>query len=262
LPIITIPTTAATGSEANTNAVITNWETHEKCPLINKKLIPKVAICDPELQTSIPPKTTADGCVDIISHGFESYFNGDDDCTVQDRITEGLYNVVFEWGPVAYRNGTNVRARQELMYASTLILSGLANSGRGGAWPMHTIEHAISGHYDIPHGRGLAIVIPRYLRFIIDTIPHRLAQFGRNCFNLAETDEKSMAAAAVVQLVEWFDKIGENITLRDVGIGDEKFEAMTDDILRNFGTDGVFDNIVPLDRDSLMTIFAMCLEPN
>lgn len=262
LPIITVPMTAATGSEANAAAVITNWETNEKCALIDPKLVPVVAICDPVLHTTVSAETTADGAVDILSHGIESYFNGHDDCSVQDRITEGLFNVVFEWAPEAYANGKNIRARRELQYASTLMLMGIANNGRSGAWPLHAMEHALSGHYDIPHGRGLAILIPRYLRYIIDTIPHRLAQFGQNCMAIEDADDMSMAEASLESLVDWLSDLGLDITLGDVGITNEKFEVMADDILRNNTEDGVFANIVPLDKKALIEIFELCLQPN
>lgn len=261
-PIITMPMTAATGSEANGAAVISNWETREKCAVINHHLIPRVALCDPRLHASVPAETTADGCVDILSHGIESYFNGDADCGVQDRITEALFNIVFEWGPVAVRDGANLRARRELMYASTLMLNGLANSGRGGAWPNHDIEHALSGHYDIAHGRGLAIIIPRYLRLVADTIPHRLAQFGARCLGVPSGDERTMAAEALDRFVTWLEGIGRDITLADVGIDDRKFGQMADDILRNNADGAVYHNIVPLDRATLIGLLQACQRPN
>jgi alcohol dehydrogenase YqhD (iron-dependent ADH family) len=261
-PIITVPMTAATGSEANGAAVISNWETREKCAVIHSMLIPRVAICDPALHVSVPADTTADGCVDILSHGFESYFNGDSDCGVQDRITEALFNIVFEWGPVAVRDGANLRARRELMYASTLMLNGLANSGRGGAWPNHDIEHALSGHYDIAHGRGLAIILPRYLRHVADAIPHRLAQFGRRCLGVPEADERNMAEQALGRFVDWLAGIGRDLTLGDVGIGPEKFGIMADDILRNNARGPVYENIVPLDRQAFIDLFHACARPN
>lgn len=263
LPIVAVPTTAATGSEADAGAVITNWETNEKSPLFSPLTIPTVAILDPELHLSLPPDVTADGSVDILSHYFESYLAGEDDCGVQDRITEGLMNVVFEWGPVAYADGGNLRARRELQYASTLALTGLPNGGRGGRWPMHAIEHALSGHYDIAHGRGLAIVIPRVMRFAHKAVPHRYAQLGARCLGVAEADqERPMASAAINAYVAWLDRIDRNLTLGDVGIGDEKFETMADDVLRNYGDGKNFEYVVDLDKDAIVRILRMCQKPN
>ena len=262
LPIVAVPTTAATGSEADNGAVISNWETNEKCVMGSPLTSPKVAILDAELHLSLPPDVTADGCVDILSHYFESYLHGEDDCGVQDRVTEGLMSVVFEWGPVAFENGRNLRARRELQYASTLALTGLPNGGRGGAWPMHAIEHALSGHYDIAHGRGLAIVIPRIMRYVREVIPHRLAQLGRRCFGLRERNELEMATAAIDSFVKWLDLIGEDLTLGDLGIGDEKFEVMAEDVIRNYGDGTTFSYVTPLDKNAIVEILKDCQKPN
>jgi alcohol dehydrogenase YqhD (iron-dependent ADH family) len=262
LPIIAVPTTAATGSEADSFAVITNRETNEKCSMSSGFAIPAVAILDPELHLSLPPDVTADGCVDILSHYLESYLSGEDDCSVQDRVTEGLMNVVFEWGPVAYREGGNLRARRELQYASTIALTGLPSNGRGGVWVMHDIEHALSGHYDIPHGLGLAIVIPRVMRFILDAVPHRLARFGVHCFALPDGESEAAAGAAIGAFVDWLALIDRDISLADVGIGDEKFELMAEDVIRNCTVDGRYDYVVDLGRAGIVEILRMCLEPN
>jgi alcohol dehydrogenase YqhD (iron-dependent ADH family) len=262
LPIITIPTTAATGSEANAAAVITNWESNEKCALVNPLLVPAKAICDPELHITLPASETANGAMDILSHGLESYLNGSDDATVQDRITEGLFNTVLEWGPVAFKDGNNVRARRELMFASTIMIIGLPNRGRSGPWPIHAMEHALSGHYDIPHGLGLAILFPRYMRFMMEAVPNRLAQLGKRCFGIADATELEMAGAAVVNLVEWLEKIGLNKTLNDVGINDEKFEQMADDVLRNYTAGSFHPAPIELDKKALVAIFEMCLTSN
>jgi alcohol dehydrogenase YqhD (iron-dependent ADH family) len=171
-------------------------------------------------------------------------------------------NVVFEWGPVAYRDGRNLRARRELQYASTLALCGVPNNGRGGRWPMHALEHALSGHYDIPHGRGLAIVIPRIMRFSYKAVPHRYAQLGERCFGITEGDVKRRAGDAISAFVNWLDGIGENLTLGDVGIGDEKFETMAEDVIRNYGDGKTYSYVVELDKAALVEILHMCREPN
>jgi alcohol dehydrogenase YqhD (iron-dependent ADH family) len=259
LPVIAVPTTPATGSEADSFAVISNWDTHEKWGINSDLTVPAVAILDPELHLSIPPDVTADGCVDILSHYLESYLSGDDDCSVQDRLTEAMMNVVFEWGPIAYRDGSNLRARRELQYAGALALTGLPSNGRGGNWPMHDIEHTLSAHYDIPHGRGLAIVIPRMMRFILDAVPNRLALFGRRCFGIDGMDEKAAAFAAVDAFVGWLAGIDRDLSLADLGIGKEKFKVMADDVIRNCAEGGRYDYVVTLDSDAIVEILRMCL---
>jgi alcohol dehydrogenase YqhD (iron-dependent ADH family) len=261
--IVAVPTTAATGSEANSEAVISNPGTHEKCVLGAPALAPHTAICDPELHLSIPREATADGCVDILSHCLESYLSGEGDCSVQDRLTEGVMNVVFQWGPAAVEDGANLHARRELQYASLLGISELIHAGRGGTWLMHNIEHALSGHYGIPHGRGMAIVIPRVMRKVfLEHSPGRLALLGRRCFGSAVDDVRAAAEAAIAAFVGWLGGIGRNLALGDVGIDREKFEAMAADVIRNDGDGRQYHSVVELDGAALVGILESCLEAN
>ena len=262
LPIVAVPTTAATGSEANCEAVITNRRAHEKCVLSSRLLFPRLAVCDPELHTTLPREATADGCVDILSHCLEGYLSGEGDCSPQDRLTEGLINVVLEWGPVAVADGRNLRARRELQYSGLLAVSDIAHAGRGGTWLMHNIEHALSGHYDIPHGRGMAVVVPRVMRFFEEFVPDRLAQLGERCFGLARGDVKETAGRATDALVRWLGRIGRDLTLGDVGIGDEKFETLAEDVIRNDGDGKLYRSVAPLDRGAIVEILRRCTEPN
>ena len=262
LPVVAVPTTAATGSEANCEAVITNWRAHEKCVLSSSLIFPRIAVCDPELHLTLPRDATADGCVDILSHCLEGYLSGEDDCSPQDRLTEGLINVVLEWGPVAVADGRNLRARRELQYAGLLAISDIAHAGRGGTWLMHNIEHALSGHYDIAHGRGMAVVVPRVMRFFEEFVPDRLARLGERCFDLACGGAKETAGRAVDALVRWLGLIGRNLTLGDVGIGDEKFETLAEDVIRNDGDGAFYHSVAPLDSGAIVEILRRCTEPN
>ncbi len=263
VPIIAIPTTAATGSEANGEAVISNPHTHEKCVLASPLVAPRVAVCDPELHLSIPREATADGCVDIISHCLESYLSGESDCALQDHLTEGVMNTVFEWGHVAVEDGGNLRARRELQYASLWGISDLIHGGRGGTWLMHNIEHAISGHYDIPHGRGMAIVIPRVMREVfLENVPKRLALLGNRCFDIRGGDVLETASRAIDAFVGWLGCIGRDLSLSDVGIGGDRFTAMAEDIVRNDGDGSHYQSVVKLDRSALVEILEACLQRN
>ena len=156
----------------------------------------------------------------------------------------------------------NLRARRELQYASTLALSGIPNNGRGGKWLMHAMEHALSGHYDIAHGRGLAVVIPRIMRYACKTVPHRYALLGERCFGITDGGEMEKAEAAISAFVRWLDGIGENLTLGDLDIGDEKFETIAEDIVRNYGDGRKFTYVMDVDREALIEIYRMCLEAN
>ncbi|WP_240688931.1 iron-containing alcohol dehydrogenase [Ammoniphilus sp. YIM 78166] len=236
LPIIAIPTLAATGSEANSGAVITNWETKEKSSISGPGLFPKAAILDPELTFSVPANYTADGAVDIFTHLYEGYLTGDEEAHVQDEITEGLMRTVIKYARQAIDSPQDYEARAQLLWTSTLALIGVAGAGRGGPFPVHQIEHTISAHFDISHGRGLAILTPAYFKHIVKPDrPQRLARLGRQVFGLTHKNLDEAAEAAIAAVEDWMKSIGAYDTLQNVGIPKESFQQMAEDTVRVSG---------------------------
>lgn len=262
LPIVTIPTIAATGSEVNSGAVITNEETREKAVIFGKPLYPVVAVIDPALTTTLPPGLTADGGVDILCHLLESYFTGNGESPIQDRITESIARVVIEETPKAVREGNNLAARSNLSWASTLALSGIPDAGRPGSFPLHGMEHSLSGHYDISHGRGLAILLPVLMEYTCTSRPERYAQLGERVFGLdlrGITPEEA-ALRTVQAMKEWLSGLGITPTLTAVGIDESRFEVMADDALRLYGRGKTFlDNPRPLYRQDIIALFRAAL---
>ncbi|MDH4100427.1 MAG: iron-containing alcohol dehydrogenase [Nitrospirota bacterium] len=262
LPIITVPTIAATGSEANSGAVITNEATKEKGVIFGKPLYPVTAVIDPALTASLPPNLTADGGVDILCHLLESYFTGNNESPIQDRITESIARVVIEETPKAVRNGGDLSARANLSWASTLALSGIPESGRMGSFPLHGIEHSLSGHYDISHGRGLAILLPVLMDYTCAKRPERYTQLGERVFGLdlsgATPEEGARQSIAVMR--QWLEGLGIELTLRSLGINEERFEQMANDALRLYGRGKDFlENPRPLYKDDIIAIFRAAL---
>lgn len=241
LPIVTIPTLAATGSETNNTAVITNWETGEKSAMSGPGLHPKAAILDPELTYSVSPAYTADGAVDIFTHLYEGYFSGDENANVQDEITEGLMRNVIAYGRKAMDYPEDYEARSHLQWTSSLALIGIANAGRGGGFPVHGMEHILSAHYDISHGRGLAILTPAYFEYIVKgEKPHRLARLGRKVFQIHEKDDQVVADATIKAVVDWFKELEAYGTLQQMGIEKEKLAFMAKESVRISGLDGQY----------------------
>lgn len=233
LPIVTIPTLAATGSEANGGAVITNWETKEKAGINGPALFPKVAILDPELTYTVPANYTADGAVDIFTHLYEGYVTGDEHANVQDEITEALMRNAVLFAKSAIDDPQNYEARAHLLWTSTLALVGIANAGRGGSFPVHAMEHTLSAHYDISHGRGLAILTPAYFATVIkQDRPQRLARLGRRVFDVTLEDDEQAAQAAIEAVVRWFKEIGTYDTLKNVGVKRSDLEMMAQETVR------------------------------
>ncbi|HRU39363.1 MAG TPA: iron-containing alcohol dehydrogenase, partial [Candidatus Goldiibacteriota bacterium] len=168
LPIMLIPTLAATGSEGNPAAVFTNTELNQKAAIYNPvKIQPKVSIVDPDTTLTVPKQQTAEGIIDIIMHVLEEYLSGEEDCELQDRITEGIVLTCVENGKRLAENLSDRQARANVSLASTVALQGLPNSGRAGAWVVHPLEHAITAYYDnVAHGSGIAALLPPYLRYL------------------------------------------------------------------------------------------------
>jgi alcohol dehydrogenase YqhD (iron-dependent ADH family) len=260
LPIVTVPTLAATGSEANGGAVITNWDTYEKSVFIHKLQYPRFSIVDPELTVTVNRDYTADGGIDIISHVIESYFSCTDYTPVQDRFSEGVIRTVMEHLPRAMNDGSDLEARTQLSWCSTVALSGMVNAGRVGGFPLHAMEHSLSGHYDISHGRGLSILMPHLMRYTAEVSPDKYAQFARNIF-LIDIDSMSVqdaAAAAVDKFEAWMKETGVYHRLSEVGIDSKKFDVMAEDTVRIYGNGkDHIPNARPLKKEDIVVIYEM-----
>ncbi|HHI02234.1 MAG TPA: iron-containing alcohol dehydrogenase, partial [candidate division Zixibacteria bacterium] len=263
LPIIEIPTLAATGSEGNCGGVFTNWETHEKAVLFHPILYPKVSIIDPELTLTVPENYTIDGGIDIICHVIEGFFTGVDKTPIQDRFALSIVRVVMDSLPQVIESPKDIDARSQLSWASTLALSGLINLGRGGSYPLHAIEHALSGYYDISHGRGLAILLPRLMEYSYSSRPEKYAMMARELFGINENskDENQMAKASVDGIIKFLKSVKCYLKLSDVGITDDsRFEQMADDTLKIYSADGKsLNNPKLLFKEDIIEVYRMSL---
>lgn len=256
LPILTIPTLAATGSEANSGSVLTHEETKEKGGMVGPALFPRVAIIDPELTYTVSPEYTADGAVDMFTHLYEAYLTGEEDARVQDHMTEGLIRAAVENGPIAVKEPQNYEARAALMWASTLALIGLPNAGRGGAFPVHAMEHTLSAFYDISHGRGLAVLTPAYFERVAADRPHRLARLGRNVFGIQEADDRAAAEQTIAAVVNWFQSMNVHVKLSDLGISRESLAEMAAEAVRVGGRGAGFIHATrQLDEKEVLAIY-------
>lgn len=261
LPIITVPTLAATGSEANSGGVFTNWDTKEKAGFFSPLVFPRLAIIDPELTVAVSPDYTGDGGIDIISHGLERYFSSSVLAPVQESFIEGIVRTVMTYLGRAMKNGGDLEARTHLSWASTVVLQGIVGAGKIGGFPLHAMEHALSGHYDISHGRGLAILFPALMRFTAEKYPEPYAQFAQRVF-FADIAGMSKAAAAekgIGLFEDWMESVNMRLRLSVVGISDEKLELMADDVLRVNGSNGVLANRRPMKRDDIISVYRASL---
>ncbi|HBI14548.1 MAG TPA: NADH-dependent alcohol dehydrogenase [Desulfobulbaceae bacterium] len=220
LPLTTVLTLAASGSEMNSGMVITRDDTREKFGFGSQQLFPKVSILDPEATFTVPPDYTAYGAVDAIAHVLEFYMTKEDQATpVQDRIMEGLIENAMESCDRCLADPRDFHGRADLMWTATLALNGLTGAGVGRAgFPMHMIEHSLSALYDVPHGAGLSVVIPGWLRWRARTDTARLEQLGGRIFGISGMDKASAAEETVVRLEQWFARVSSPIRLAQLGI--------------------------------------------
>jgi alcohol dehydrogenase YqhD (iron-dependent ADH family) len=233
LPIVTVPTLAATGSEMNGGAVITDEKTTVKSFVTAKCLYPHAAIVDPELTMSVPPDQTAFGICDLITHVTESYFNGVDGTPLQDRFAEGVILTAMEWGPIAVADGNDLEARAQVQWASVVALNGWVQVGTAAPYPVHMIEHSLSAHHDIAHGAGLAVVNPAWMRAAAQARPARFAQFAHRVFGLSlkHPEDAEAAREGINRFEAFLRSIGCPTRLSEVGIGDELLQRYAQDTL-------------------------------
>jgi alcohol dehydrogenase len=258
LPLGTILTLAATGSEMNAGGVITNWETKEKlgggaAPYT----FPKFSFCDPENTFTVPRDQTVYGICDMLMHSFEHYFHPTSNTPLQQHLIEAVIMTIIENAHAVLENPTDYDARETIMYCSTMALNGMISMGLQGDWASHAIEHEISAIYDIPHGGGLAIICPNWMEYVMDANPERFANLAVRVFkvNPDGKSQEELARLAVDKVREFFKSIGAPTRLADYGIGDEYLERMAEQAVR-FQPIG---NFKKLGKDDVLAILRQCL---
>lgn len=234
LPMTTVLTLAASASEMNSGMVITHDETKEKFGFGNRHLFPKTSILDPEATYTVPRDYTAYGAVDAIAHVLEYYMTTQDPAVpVQDRIMEGLIINAMDSCERCLKNPKDYNARADLMWTATLALNGLTGAGLGKVgFPMHMIEHSLSALYDIPHGAGLSIVIPGWLRWRAGHDAQKIGQLGRRIFNLEHSDIKTAAKMTINTVENWFSRVKSPIRLADCAIPEDAVPEIAENAVR------------------------------
>ena len=253
LPIVTILTLAATGSEMNSNAVISNPETNEKLGLGSKHLLPKASILDPVYTYTLPTIQTAAGTADIMSHVIEQYFSDNKDTYLQDRFSEGILKSCIKYCPIALAEPTNYEARANLMWASSMALNGLCEMGKTHEWSCHPIEHELSAFYDITHGVGLAIITPHWMRHILtEATVDKFVDYAVNVWDLPMKENKfELAEEGIKATADFFAKCGIPMNLGKLGIDDMLIDKMAAAVIKHQSLD---DAYVALNQEDVAKI--------
>lgn len=223
LPVTTVLTLAAAGSEMNSGMVITNDETKKKFGFGHRLLHPKTSILDPKVTFTVPPDYTAFGAIDAIAHVLEFYMTTrDPDTPVQDRLMEGLIKNAISSCERCLKNPLDYDGRASLMWTATLALNGLTAAGLGRVgFPMHMIEHSLSALYNVPHGAGLSVVIPGWLNWYRGHDKARIALLGRQIFpsnNLHPYTDAQVAERTITIFKNWFGKVDSPVSLEELDI--------------------------------------------
>ena len=258
LPIVTILTLSATGSEMDTGGVISNLETGDKLGRLAQPLLPRVSFLDPTLTYSVSRYQTACGAADIMSHIIEVYFNTQEDLFMLDCFMEGMLKTVVKFAPVALAEPENYEARANLMWTSSWAINGFINGGKRKAWSCHPMEHELSAVYDITHGLGLAILTPRWMEYCLDeTTVDKYVQYGVNVFGIDPKQEKMAIAKESIRLTAEFlyEKLGLQRTFTEVGIKREDFDLMAEKACRY----GDIKGFKTLTKEDVVRIFEMCI---
>ncbi len=215
LPLFTVLTLPATGSEMNAGCVITNEAAKQKYSAHSERLFPRVSILDPETTMTLPRAQVANGAVDAIAHIIEGYFTTTDrDAAVTDETVHALARAIIASTERILKDPSDYNARASMMWSATLALNGLATCGYGGMnFINHVIEHSLSALYDIAHGAGLAIVMPAWFRHHLETEgPARLEKFGAAVFGTAT------AEGTIKSFEDFFRRAGAPVRLSEANI--------------------------------------------
>ena len=217
----------------NAGSVITDWNTHIKTNYATDYMYPKFSILDPTYTYSLPKEQTVYGSIDILAHVFEQYFSAPDESNLSDDLSEAIIKNVIDNLEVAVNNPNDYIARSNLMWCSTMALNNIIGLGKVQDWNSHQIEHALSGIYDIPHGAGLAIVFPNWMKYVYKRAIGKFKRYAINIWNVDtnnKTDEQ-IALEGIEKTKEYFSKLGAPVTLKEVNIFEEDIDKITQTVI-------------------------------
>lgn len=259
LPVGVVLTIPAAGSEASKSSVLTNEDGWYKRGLNVEIIRPKFAIMNPELTFTLPPYQTVCGASDIMAHIMERYFTYTPHVDLTDRLCEGTLKTVIKNLPIVLEQPDNYDARAEIMWASTIAHNDLLSTGRVGDWASHGIEHELSGIYDVPHGAGLAVVFPAWMKYVYKEGVDKFVQFAVRVWNVDMDfeDPERTALAGIDRLKAFYKSVGLPTSLKELNIPDDRLEEMADKCTA--GDTQTTGNFKKLGKQDVLNILKMML---
>lgn len=257
LPVGTVLTIPAAGSEASTASVVTKDEGLLKRGFNHELIYPRFSILNPELAFTLPPFQVACGAADIMAHLMERYFTTVKAVEFTDRLLEATMKTVARKVVKVLASPRDYDSWAELMWAGTVAHNNLLNTGRIGDWASHDIEHELSAIYDVAHGAGLAVVFPAWMKHTLSRDPNRFAQWATRVWNV-DLDFWSAEATAregIRRLEAFFHSIGLGTRLSDLRIGSDRLDEMAGKCTG--GGERTVGNFVKLDRAAVRAIYGL-----
>ncbi len=262
LPVASILTIPAAGSEASKSCVITKEEGWYKRPINENVIKPVFAIMNPELTYTLPHNQTVNGVADIMAHIIERYFTSVKNVDLTDRMCEGVLKAVIDNAPILVDEPDNYAARAEIMWASTLAHNDLLSTGRIGDWGSHQIEHELSAIYDVAHGAGLAVILPAWMKYAYKHDVKLFVKFAVRVWNVDERfdDPERTALEGIERMKSFFSSIGLPVTLQELGIPTE--EAKIDEMVKKAFEEraGGIGNFLSLKEKDVKAILMLAVE--
>jgi NADP-dependent alcohol dehydrogenase len=236
LPIYDIITLAATGSEMNTNAVVTNEATKQKLFIASPHLYPKVSIINPELQKSVSKEYLVYSAADVIAHSIEGYFTASYHPDIIAAYIEANINTIIKTTEMLLSDPDDYNARSEFAWAATQALNGTTYLGVDGvSYPNHMIEHSLSALYNVAHGAGLSVIMPAWMKWYVSHNEKQFIRFANTIFGASDAME------GIVALESWFEKIGTPTRLSHFGIHESEIGAIVENAYENAIHFGIAD---------------------
>ncbi|MCQ2504777.1 MAG: iron-containing alcohol dehydrogenase [Saccharofermentans sp.] len=261
LPVGTVLTIAAAGSEGSGDSVITKEEGMFKRGASGEGIRPKFSILNPELTTTLPPYQTACGITDIMAHLYERYLTNSTDVEVTDRLIEALLLTMKKEGPRAIKDPADYEARANIMWAGTMAHTNSCGVGRSQDWSSHCIEHELSALYDCAHGAGLAVTMPQVFKYVMNHNVMRFAQAAVRVWGCEMNFEnpEQTALEGIDAFASFLKSIGMPSTIAEFGGKEEDVPVLTKSLCYGDGGNGTLSGFVTLTEEDCANIYKMML---
>ncbi|MDP1775855.1 MAG: iron-containing alcohol dehydrogenase, partial [Moraxellaceae bacterium] len=226
LPLGVVVTLAATGSETNSAAVVTELSTHTKTGFFSPHIYPQFAVMDPTKTLTLPTRQVSNGVVDAFVHVMEQYLTYPVNGKIQDRFAEGILLTLIEDGPKALSEPDNIEVRANLMWAASQALNGLIGAGVPQDWATHMLGHELTALHGIDHAQTLAIVLPAMMEDQRVTKREKLLQYAERVWQIQDGSDDKRIDSAIELTRAFFEQLGVPTHLSAYGVGPEHIDAL------------------------------------